>query len=117
MEKKVNKGKTESVSMTVKGAIFSEQFWEQGWLVAFLSVVIFPLLPPGRCTEVYSVPQCMGQTSVLKRSFHCTRTPQLEVIAPAKLTLGTTSKGTVKFKKPLPVKMEKVVLTVEGDGL
>lgn len=43
--------------------------------------------------------------------------PTLEVIAPAKLTMGTTSKATVKFKNPLPVKMEKVVLTVEGDGL
>lgn len=43
--------------------------------------------------------------------------PKLEVIAPDKLTMGTTSRGTVKFKNPLPVKMENVVLTVEGEGL
>lgn len=43
--------------------------------------------------------------------------PNLEIIAPKRLVMGTKSRGTVKFKNPLPVKMENVVLTVEGDGL
>ena len=43
--------------------------------------------------------------------------PQITVTAPARLALGAKSRGSVKFRNPLPVKMEKVVLTVEGDGL
>lgn len=43
--------------------------------------------------------------------------PELQVIAPTRIPLGGKSKGTVKFKNPLPVKMDNVVLSVEGDGL
>ena len=43
--------------------------------------------------------------------------PKLAVIAPTRLAVGAKSRGTVKFKNPLPVKMENVVVTVECDGL
>ena len=43
--------------------------------------------------------------------------PELEVMAPTRLALGAKSRGTVKFKNPLPVKMKKIVLSVECEGL
>jgi hypothetical protein len=43
--------------------------------------------------------------------------PPLKILAPSRLALGAVSQATVVFKNPLSVKMENIVLTVEGDGL
>ena len=43
--------------------------------------------------------------------------PELQLIVPTKLPLGGKARGTVKFKNPLQVQMENIVLTLEGDGL
>ena len=43
--------------------------------------------------------------------------PPLKILAPSRLALGVQSQATVVFKNPLSVKMENIVLTVEGDGL
>ena len=43
--------------------------------------------------------------------------PELKITAPEKMVLGGKSRAIIQFKNPLPVKMEKIVLTVEGDGL
>lgn len=43
--------------------------------------------------------------------------PPLKIMAPSRLALGAKSQATVVFKNPLSVKMENIVINVEGDGL
>ena len=43
--------------------------------------------------------------------------PDLKVMAPSRLPLGVKAQATVVFRNPLTVKMENIVLGIEGDGL
>ena len=101
MDKKVNKGKTESVSMTVQGVIFSEYPGNKvGWL-HILSVVISPLLPLAGVLEVYSVScSAWDRTSVLERSFHCTRTPPVGGHCTCQTDTGDHIQGNREVQEP-----------------
>ena len=43
--------------------------------------------------------------------------PKLEINVPARMNLGEKAQGVIKFKNPLPVKIEDAILIIESDGL
>ena len=43
--------------------------------------------------------------------------PELHIESPKRIVIGTEATVTVKFKNPLPVKMDDVTINVESDEL
>jgi transglutaminase 1 len=100
VETKINKGKTETVSMTISGSVFSEYPGDK----VYLKFTIY--------LAVIGTSQVFAETRSIAPDL-----PPLKILAPSRLALGAVSQATVVFKNPLSVKMENIVLTVEGDGL
>lgn len=95
---KVNKGKTEDISMTVNGEIFSKHPHTKVYLkfVATLSV--------SGTSQMYN-----------ETVMTAPHPPKLSIEGPDKITLGQSAKLLFSFTNTLPVVMKDVILNMEVD--